>query len=335
MGCFRYLKIIAIFNAMYANSLSIYIKALTSVKRGSTRYGLAPHKPVLLLTFLEMAQRGLLAGNRVTVSADLVGLFQENWRLLVTTLHQADFNQPFYYLQNDKVQGHGFWFLLPRKGMSIHGHIKSISTLISHLDHGYFDPNLYQLMCDPYTNHLLRTALLDRYFPERSQAYLVSKSLNQSYLKEIEDYILHDAADPTKTLVLREEEEVYVRQGYFKKYIPQIYKDTCCVSGMKLVSTHGYAMIDACHIVPFGVSQNDRITNGLALCPNAHRAFDRGLLSIGSDYTVLVSPYIHEAEDHPYSLGNLKGKKIILPEREDYLPSQSNLQWHRENVFKG
>ena len=147
--------------------------------------------------------------------------------------------------------------------------------------------------------------------------------------------LLHQADDPTKTLLLREEEEVYVRQGYFKKYIPQIYKDTCCISGMRLVSTHGYAMIDACHIVPFGISQNDRITNGLALCPNAHRAFDRGLLSIDADYSVLVSPYIYEAEDHPYSLTNLKGKKIILPEREDYLPSQANLQWHRENVFKG
>src|SRR5690554_2214347 len=316
-------------------TLTYYIKSLTSLKRGSTRYGLAPHKPVLLLTFLEMAQRGMLDGNRVTMTADLVGLFQENWRLLVTSLHQADFTQPFYYLQNDKVQGKGFWYLVPQKGMSIHGHIKSISTLISHLDYGYFEPNLYQLMCDPYTNQLLRTALLDRYFPEKGQAYLISKSLSQSYLKEIEDYILHDAADPTKTLVLREEEEVYVRQGYFKKYIPQIYRDTCCISGMRLVSTHGYAMVDACHIIPFGVSQNDRITNGIALCPNLHRAFDRGLVSIAEDHTVMVSPYIHETINHPYSLGNLKGKKMTLPESRNYFPAEDNLKWHRENVFKG
>lgn len=314
--------------------VSYYLKTLTSLRRAPTRFGPAPHKPVLLLTFLEMAQRGMLAGNRVTVTADLVGLFQENWRLLVTTPHQADFTQPFYYLQNDKVQGHGFWFLVPQKGMSIHGHIKSISTLISHLDYGCFDPTLYRLLCDPHANQLLRSALLNCYFSEKSHTYYNSKSPSQGYLKEIEDYVLHDAADPTKTLHLKEEEEVYVRQGYFKKYIPQIYKDTCCISGMKLISTHGYAMIDACHIVPFGISQNDRITNGLALCPNLHRAFDRGLLTITEDFTVMVSKHLYEDLAHPYSIISLNHKKIILPDKEDYLPSQTNLQWHRENIFK-
>ncbi|MFC4198185.1 HNH endonuclease [Pedobacter jamesrossensis] len=32
--------------------------------------------------------------------------------------------------------------------------------------------------------------------------------------------------------------------------------------------------------VPFNVSHNDKVTNGIALCPNLHRAFDRGLVSI-------------------------------------------------------
>lgn len=100
------------------------------------------------------------------------------------------------------------------------------------------------------------------------------------------------------------------------------------------LSTHGYAMIDACHIIPFGISQNDRITNGLALCPNLHRAFDRGLISIKEDYTVIVSPYIYEDQDHPYSLDQLQNKQVILPEKVDYFPSQENLRWHRENIFK-
>jgi predicted restriction endonuclease len=39
-------------------------------------------------------------------------------------------------------------------------------------------------------------------------------------------------------------------------------------------------MVDACHIVPIGRHGSDHVTNGLSLCPNLHRAFDRGLLSV-------------------------------------------------------
>ncbi|WP_379661331.1 HNH endonuclease [Pseudopedobacter beijingensis] len=45
---------------------------------------------------------------------------------------------------------------------------------------------------------------------------------------------------------------------------------------MRLSSTYGHHFIDACHIIPFSLTHDDRITNGIALCPNMHRAFDRG-----------------------------------------------------------
>jgi putative restriction endonuclease len=54
-------------------------------------------------------------------------------------------------------------------------------------------------------------------------------------------------------------------------------------------ATINVTMVDACHIVPFSISYDDTITNGLALCPNLHRAFDRGLIAISDDYRVVVS----------------------------------------------
>ena len=44
---------------------------------------------------------------------------------------------------------------------------------------------------------------------------------------------------------------------------------------------------------------------------------------------------IYETGGHPYSLGNLKGKKMTLPESRNYFRAEDNLKWHRENVFKG
>lgn len=86
------------------------LHAFNHLKKGSTRYGLAAHKPILLLTMVELIDKGIVLNNRFEVNVDLVGLFQENWRLLVRTAHQSDFTQPFYYLQSDKAVGQSFWY---------------------------------------------------------------------------------------------------------------------------------------------------------------------------------------------------------------------------------
>ncbi|WP_188753153.1 hypothetical protein [Parapedobacter defluvii] len=93
------------------DTLKSYLHALTHLKRGGTRYGIAPHKPVLVLTLMELVEKGIIIDNRLEANADLVGHFLENWQLLVATPHQADFTQPFYYLQSDKADGEPFWHL--------------------------------------------------------------------------------------------------------------------------------------------------------------------------------------------------------------------------------
>jgi putative restriction endonuclease len=58
------------------------------------------------------------------------------------------------------------------------------------------------------------------------------------------------------------------------------------------------------------------------------------LITIGDDYTVLVSQAFVEA-DSEYAIKNYTGKSILLPAESNYYPSVQNLQWHREHVFKG
>lgn len=106
------------------NEIEPYINAFNRLKRGVTKYGLAPHKPVLLLTLVELIDKGLVPENRFEINVDLVGLFQENWRLLVNTTHQPDFIQPFYYLQSDKAKGQPFWTLHSYPGFQINAYIK-------------------------------------------------------------------------------------------------------------------------------------------------------------------------------------------------------------------
>jgi putative restriction endonuclease len=311
-----------------------YIHKVNNLNRGSTPFGKAPHKPILLITLIELIGKGLILNNKVYVDTELVGTFQENWRLLVNTLHQPDFTQPFYYLQSEKVNGAPLWTLNAKPGCQINSHIKSVNTLISVLDHGCFSAELFQYLSDPSSRNLVLINLLNTYFQDTQENYLENKRTGKGYLSDLEGFILNEPEVQYKTIKIETEEDVYVRGGLFKKLVPKVYNNSCCITGMRLESTFGHNFIDACHIVPFSVSHDDKVNNGIALCPNLHRAFDRGLITVDTNYKVIISKHVSEEIIHPYSLSKFNEKQIVLPLSDRYYPSVENLEWHRENVFK-
>jgi putative restriction endonuclease len=314
--------------------LQKYFKAFSRLKRGGTKYGLAPHKPVLLLSIIELFEKGFIMENAVPVNADLVGTFKENWLLLVSTGHQADFTQPFYYLQNERVAGAPFWHLRPYAGCQINSHIASITTLSKVCAYGYFNNELYLLLHDTISRSRLKQCLLETYFPNYTVRFDLEKTKNTGYFHDQMLDVLNEAEPVYRRISIHTEEDVFVRNGLFKKFVPKLYNNQCSFSGMKINSTFNYNFIDACHIVPFSNSHNDKIVNGIALCPNMHRAFDRGLLSIDSDYRILVSGHVHEDENHPYGFRQLAGKEVLLPEKSIHYPDQLALAWHREHILK-
>jgi len=107
-------------------NLEKLLSRLSNLKRGPTSYGLAPHKPILLLTLLDLLDRGCIDRNRFYIDDILVSTFHENWNLLAPAGFVDDFTLPFYHLQNDKIDGAAFWFLQSIPGFQITKHIKSI-----------------------------------------------------------------------------------------------------------------------------------------------------------------------------------------------------------------
>jgi putative restriction endonuclease len=314
--------------------LQKYLSAFSRLKRGVTAYGLAPHKPVLLLSLIELIEKGMVTNNQFEVNADLVATFKENWLLLVPTLHQPDFTQPFYYLQSEKVEGQSFWKLQPNLGMQINAHIKSVTRLSETCAFGYFETELYLLLCDAQQRSLATSLLLDTYFDGSRISFLSTKSKGTGYLHDQEDFILNEPEVRYKRVIINTEEDIFVRNGLFKRLVPKIYNNQCSFSGMQLSSTFGHNFVDACHIVPFSLTHNDKVTNGISLCPNLHRALDRGLVSISNDYTILISKHLIENEKHAYSLKSLEGRRILLPSKEIHYPERQAIEWHRGNVFK-
>lgn len=180
--------------------------------------------------------------------------------------------------------------------------------------------------------------MLNEYFPNTKNRFYKSYSIQQNYFDNIENKILNenpvDYSKEIRSLIeQKDEEEIFIRGSLFKREIPKIYNNTCCISGMKIDSTISVSMIDACHIVPFSVSYDDTVSNGIALCPNLHRAFDRGLISVDENYKVIVSNAFIE-DNSNYSIKTFHKKEILLPNSELYYPLMKNFEWHRTNVFK-
>jgi putative restriction endonuclease len=144
---------------------------------------------------------------------------------------------------------------------------------------------------------------------------------------EVAQQILEEPAVVYQAQVaVADEEELFVRSGVFKRVVPRVYNHTCCISGMRLTTTRSVQMIDACHIKPFSESHDDTIGNGISLCPNLHRAFDRFLISIDADYRVRMAEDVLEEGD--YGLRQFEGREILLPAERRFWPGRENLEWH-------
>jgi putative restriction endonuclease len=207
--------------------------------------------------------------------------------------------------------------------------IKSLGHLKQVVDFAFLDQALYELLSHPSSRALLKQALLSRYFPHSS--YISNENI---LIQEVLKQMLNDSPATYRLRAKNfDEEELFVRGGIFKKEIPKIYNHTCCISGMRIIVDRQVQMVDACHIIPFSESGDDTVSNGISLCPNLHRAFDRGLLTITEDYKVQVHDF-SEVETI-YSIRQFDGKDIMLPEEQQYYPRIENLRAHHQRFGFG
>lgn len=307
--------------------LSSYLLKLSKIRQGNTRYGKAPHKPILLLSILDLVDQGLILDNRIYITPELISSFRNNWNLLVQTPNRPTFHLPFFHLQRD-----GFWKIVDYFNKEITEYIHGFSAFCQVVSHGKFDSEFFQLIISLKERAIITKHLLDSYFPDKLKEYSSGKG-KYDFLQEVEASILGEKE--LHYLPKEQDEVAFVRGPQFKKIVPRIYDYTCAMTGMRVDSMASDSLVDACHIVPFSQSGNDSIKNGIALCPNLHRAFDRGLISVDGDYRMIVSSRFVEDESHPYSLRALSGQRIRLPFGDTYQPNKENFLWHRKHRFRG
>ncbi|MDO4477025.1 MAG: HNH endonuclease [Clostridia bacterium] len=163
-------------------------------------------------------------------------------------------------------------------------------------------------------------------------AYRSEKLIAQLQYKPIEDIINVDSiplgAERTATIKQR------VNQSFFRNTVLSSYASTCCITGLNTTS-----LLIASHIKPWRKSSDTEKTNPCnGLCLNAlhDKAFDKGLITITTDYTIRVSRKITDIYDGKTVekfFDYYNGKQIILPEK--FVPKKEFIEYHNDVIFQG
>jgi len=122
------------------------------------------------------------------------------------------------------------------------------------------------------------------------------------------------------------------RDAAFVVVVKEAYGNTCAVTGFKIINGGGRAEVQAAHIRPVADQGPDSIRNGIALSGTAHWLFDRGLISIDDDYTILIAK---DRVPEPVVRFLRTDRRALVPRRLDQRPHSHFLRYHRKNIFKG
>jgi putative restriction endonuclease len=278
--------------------------------------GNAPHKPLMLLVFLDLVESGALSDGMLKLSAELGYRFDTYFEFVRHRRSaRPDVRLPFHHLSTQK-----FWS--PRMA---NGELSKHRSLTAYV---VPDASFIAACEDADFRRQAREILIETHFEPAERNAL---------------YHLLGLPIPTQDDVARvaffntpEDAENAGRNAKFRLDIVSAYRYTCALTGYRVTTIGAGAIVDAAHIHQFADSRNNDPRNGIALCKNAHWMFDIGLWSVDDGYCVIVASDAFD-EDSPNQkpLREMNGQRLGLPTDERIWPSKAHLAWHRERKFKG
>ena len=292
----------------------------------------APHKPLLLLAVLDLVHRGVIATPLIAITGELVELnelFNLYWRCIIPLGQTSSIAFPFSRLDREP-----FWELVPLPGKSITSAIINTTSSVSYLRKyalgARIDQGLFFTMQTGEGRETLREALLQSCFSPVAQTLLREQS---STNREAFDYgrLLEEKSHLPLEKDIPDEGHYRraARDQGFRRIVVSTYDHRCALCGVRIITPEQYTAVDAAHIVPWSKSRNDDVRNGMALCKLCHWAFDRGMIGVSADYSVITSRHIGANSNVPGFLTMLSGRGILPPENRDHWPAHDYLSEHR------
>ncbi len=286
-----------------------------NVARTATR-GAAPHKPLMLLTVIDLIESGDIPDGWVKYDVRLVSRFRDYWELVQDRQRNSpDIPMPFNALGGDKDQ---VWETFTADGQP--SKAKATTRLCS------LDPDLFACLQDAAFRRKARETLVSIYFTPREQVMLCARlGLPVPNTADIDAMKLD--ADEFKA------RQKKGRDSRFKSDVLGGYYFTCALTGYRL-DTETTSIVQAAHIHQHAVSGNDDPRNGLALTPDAHWMFDAGLWTAvpkGDDLFVQVAiNRFTESSPHGRMLACFNGQPLHFHDHARLRPDKMHFEWHRK-----
>ena len=281
--------------------------AVLGVKRWSRSDQRAPNKPLMMAYALAqyIQGHGQMFSFEDEVERDLHALLKR-FGPTRKTYHPE---YPFWRLIND-----GIWRLdnaeecLPRKSNTD----PPKSELVKYGVTGGFNNEIYALLKQ---NTKLAMELLES---------ILAESFPESIISEI-------TAQLGLEFTFR---QVQKRDPNFRREVLRAYNYQCAVCGYDLRMDEISVGLEAAHIQWKQFHGPCTVNNGLALCSIHHKAFDRGIWGLDSNFNVLLTEGLNGGECVDNLFFNYENKKINLPRREIDIPKNDFIIWHKREVLK-
>jgi putative restriction endonuclease len=163
---------------------------------------------------------------------------------------------------------------------------------------------------------------------ELKRAQLEHRSIEEILKEEPElDEILAKTGEERERLV-----KVRVNQSFFRKMVLSAYDDTCCITGLQNAE-----FLVAGHILRWADDEKNRMNpqNGIAINALHDKTFEKGLMTITSDYIIKVSSELKKkgaAEKVEELFIQYDGKSMVEPKK--FWPDEKFLLHHNTKRFR-
>ena len=119
------------------------------------------------------------------------------------------------------------------------------------------------------------------------------------------------------------------RDAKFRQQVQTAYDRRCAFTGLRLINGMGRPEVEAAHIKPVAANGPDSVRNGIAVSGTVHWMFDRGMISLRDDFSILTSRHLNSDVSHLINAD----MTAIVPREVRFRPAPIYLEYHRDCVF--
>lgn len=301
---------------------------IASMRLGKGRDRVKLHKPIMLLAVLDLFESGRIQYNQIFYNQELVERFRDYFEVVKQGDDWCQPAPPFFHLRSSRFWNH---YVSPEKQETYSGLTTSgggSRRILENIEYAYLDQDAYTVFTDNIGRATLRQFILGEFFSAEERIALERVLREQ---REVTDY---ESVLESQKYPLKEEISPVIRSTAFRRVVLRGYDYQCAVCGLRLILPEIPSPIDAAHLIPWSETNDDRPTNGMALCKLHHWALDAHLIALTKEFRWQVSSLLDPRRNSERELTRFDGLPVLLPSDKAFYPQLDAIKWRLQRLAR-